>query len=63
MIDEVFQVELVPGGRTNTKDTEININREPNKINKYVNPGSGALWNEQCKAIHVFYRTHKSIVS
>ena len=63
MTSEIFQLELVPGERKNTKDTATNIKREADTFNKYVNPGSEALWNEQCTAIHGLHPTHKSIVS
>ena len=47
MTSEIFRLELVPGERKNTKDTATNIKREADTFNKYVNPGSEALWNEQ----------------
>ena len=47
MSAEVFRIDLVPGGKTHTKDTATNINREADTFNKYVNPGSEVLWNEQ----------------
>ena len=61
--DEIFRLELVPGGRKNTKYKSTNIKREADTFNKYVNPGSGDLWNENCMAIHGFHPTHKSIAS
>ena len=63
MSAEIFRLELVTGGRTNTKGTATNIKREAKTFNKYVNPGSGDFWNEQCMAIHGLHPTHKIIVS
>ena len=54
---------MVPVGRKNTKDTATNIEIEAETFNKYVNNGSGYLFNEKCTTIHGLHPTHKRMVS
>ena len=63
MSAETFHLEFFPGGKTNKKYTATKIKREAYTFNKYVNPDSGDLWNEQCTAIHRLHPTNKSIVA
>ena len=58
---EIVRIDLV-AGRGAGNDTAPNIRREPNKFNKYVNPGEGAPWTDACTNLHGLHAEHPSIV-
>ena len=39
-------------GKSKTNDKTTDIRRNDNTFNEYVNPGSGAIFSEQCTNIH-----------
>ena len=47
MSGEIFRLALEQGGKSKRKDTATSVRREVDTFNKYVNPGSGAIWSEQ----------------
>lgn len=58
---EILRMDIEQDCNSTTKDKATNIRRNPNTFNEYVNPGSGAIFSEQCTNIHHLTADHPSI--
>jgi hypothetical protein len=60
---EMLRVRIGERGKSTTKDYVEEWEAHPNTFNKYVNPGSNAIWDEAMIACHGLRRSDPRIVS